>query len=69
MILQLDLELSVSVLLNIGAGEAASDQKKLQSAVNDLTAIAGQKAVVTRAKKAIAGSRFVLGCLSAPRSR
>jgi len=42
------------VVLNIGAGEAASDGKKIQSAVNDLTAIAGQKAVVTRAKKAIA---------------
>jgi len=42
------------VVLNIGAGEAASDQKKIQSAVNDLTAIAGQKAVITRAKKAIA---------------
>src|SRR5215469_8019454 len=42
------------IVLNIGAGEAASDQKKIQSALNDLTAIAGQKAVLTRAKKAIA---------------
>jgi len=42
------------IVLNIGAGEASGDQKKIQSAVNDLTAIAGQKAVVTRAKKAIA---------------
>jgi large subunit ribosomal protein L5 len=42
------------VVLNIGAGEAASDSKKIQQAQNDLTAIAGQKAVVTRAKKAIA---------------
>jgi large subunit ribosomal protein L5 len=42
------------VVLNIGAGEAASDSKKIQQAVNDLTAIAGQKAVITRAKKAIA---------------
>jgi len=42
------------VVLNIGAGEAASDGKKIQQAQNDLTAIAGQKAVVTRAKKAIA---------------
>jgi large subunit ribosomal protein L5 len=42
------------VVLNIGAGEAASDSKKIQQALNDLTAIAGQKAVVTRAKKAIA---------------
>ena len=42
------------VVLNIGAGEAAADSKKIQAAVNDLTAIAGQKVVVTRAKKAIA---------------
>ena len=42
------------IVLNIGAGEAASDSKKIQSAQNDLTAIAGQKAIVTRSKKAIA---------------
>jgi large subunit ribosomal protein L5 len=42
------------VVLNIGAGEAAADGKKIQAAFNDLTAIAGQKAVITRAKKAIA---------------
>jgi len=42
------------IVLNIGAGEAASDGKKVQAALNDLTAIAGQKAVITRAKKAIA---------------
>ena len=40
------------IVLNIGAGEGAADQKKIQSAQNDLTAIAGQKAVITRAKKA-----------------
>ena len=42
------------VVLNIGAGEAASDGKKITQALNDLTAIAGQKAMQTRAKKAIA---------------
>ena len=42
------------IVLNIGAGEAASDGKKIQAALNDLTAIAGQKAIITRAKKAIA---------------
>jgi large subunit ribosomal protein L5 len=42
------------VVLNIGAGEAASDSKKITQALNYLTAIAGQKAVATRAKKAIA---------------
>jgi large subunit ribosomal protein L5 len=35
------------VVLNIGAGEAASDGKKITQAQNDLTAIAGQKAVQT----------------------
>ena len=42
------------VVLNIGAGEAAADGKKITQAVNDLTAIAGQKAIQTRSKKAIA---------------
>jgi large subunit ribosomal protein L5 len=42
------------VVLNIGAGEAASDGKKIVQAQNDLTAIAGQKAIQTRSKKAIA---------------
>jgi len=42
------------VVLNIGAGEAAADGTKIQQAMNDLNAIAGQKAVQTRAKKAIA---------------
>ena len=42
------------VVLNIGAGEAAVDGKKILQAVNDLTAIAGQKAIQTRSKKAIA---------------
>ena len=46
------------IVLNIGAGEAASDSKKIQAAVNDLTAIAGQKVVTTRAKKAIASFKI-----------
>ena len=49
------------VVVNIGAGEAASDGKKIQAAVNDLTAIAGQKAVMTRAKKAIATFKIRAG--------
>jgi len=49
------------IVLNIGAGEGASDQKKIQSALNDLTAIAGQKAVITRAKKAIAAFKITAG--------
>src|SRR6202043_2233080 len=43
------------------AGEGAPDQKKIQAAQNDLTAIAGQKAVITRAKKAIAAFKITAG--------
>lgn len=46
------------IVLNIGAGsQAVKDSKKPASAAADLTAIAGQKALVTRAKKSIAGFR------------
>ena len=46
------------VVLNIGCGaEAVKDSKKARSAQEDLTRIAGQKAVVTKAKKSIAGFR------------
>ncbi len=43
------------IVLNMGIGEAVADSKKIRSAEADLTTIAGQKAVVTRAKKSIAG--------------
>lgn len=47
------------IVLNIGAGRAAvKDSKKPAGAAADLTAIAGQKAMVTRAKKSIAGFRL-----------
>jgi len=49
------------IVLNIGAGEGASDTKKIQSALNDLTAIAGQKGVITRSKKAIAAFKITAG--------
>ena len=42
------------IVINMGVGEAAADQKQLDSAVADLTQISGQKAVKTLAKKAIA---------------
>ncbi len=46
------------VVLNIGAGaEAVKDSKKARSAADDLTKIAGQRAVITKAKKSIAGFR------------
>ncbi|MEM1103501.1 MAG: 50S ribosomal protein L5 [Pseudomonadota bacterium] len=46
------------VVLNMGVGEAVSDKKKVDSAFSDLQAIAGQKPVVTRAKKSIAGFKL-----------
>tara|TARA_B100001287_G_C22641138_1_gene510199 strand:- start:900 stop:1442 length:543 start_codon:yes stop_codon:yes gene_type:complete len=42
------------VVINIGVGEAVKDSKKIDSAIKEITAISGQKPVVTRAKKAIA---------------
>ncbi len=41
------------IVLNMGVGEATGDTKKASSAANDLALIAGQKAVITRARKAI----------------
>lgn len=46
------------IVLNMGVGAAAQDKKKLDAAVNDLTAIASQKPVVTKAKKSIATYRL-----------
>ncbi|MBE3637422.1 50S ribosomal protein L5 [Mangrovicoccus algicola] len=45
------------IVLNMGVGEAVNDTKKVKSASEDLSAIAGQKAVITKAKKSIAGFR------------
>lgn len=42
------------IVLNMGLGEAVQNPKIVEGAVNELTAIAGQKAVVTKAKKSIA---------------
>lgn len=46
------------VVINMSVGEAVSDSKKLQFAVDDLTSIAGQKPVITKAKKSIAGFKL-----------
>ncbi len=46
------------IVINMGVGEAAGDQKKLDAAVAELTLIAGQKVVKTVAKKAIAGFKI-----------
>lgn len=54
------------VTLNMGLGEAVGDKKIIDNAVQDLTRIAGQKPVVTRARKSIAGFKirdgWPIGC-------
>ena len=42
------------IVLNMGVGEAASDKKKMEGAIKDLTQISGQKVLVTKAKKSVA---------------
>ena len=54
------------IVINMGVGEAAQDAKKMEGAVADLTAIAGQKPIVTKAKTSIASFKLrenqVVGC-------
>ncbi len=49
------------IVINMGVGQAAVDSKALDSAMADLTIIAGQKPVITRAKKSIAGFKIRKG--------
>ena len=46
------------IVINMGVGEAVGDGKRIQSAVQDLTSISGQKPVVTKARKAIANFKL-----------
>ena len=46
------------VVINMGVGEALTDKKYLESAVNDLELIAGQKAVITKASKSVASFKL-----------
>ena len=54
------------VVINMGVGEAANDKKYLESAVQDLTAISGQKPVITKARKSVASFKiregWPIGC-------
>jgi large subunit ribosomal protein L5 len=54
------------VVINMGVGEAATDKKHLESAVQNMTAIAGQKPVVTKARKSVASFKiregWPIGC-------
>jgi large subunit ribosomal protein L5 len=52
------------IVLNMGLGEAIQDHKILEGAEEELTAIAGQKAVVTKARRSIAASSSVRVCPS-----
>jgi large subunit ribosomal protein L5 len=49
------------ITLNMGLGEAVADKKIIENAVGDLTKIAGQRPVVTKARKAIAGFKIRQG--------
>ena len=46
------------IVINIGVGDAVSNSKLLDEAVNELTLISGQKTIITRAKKSIAGFKL-----------
>lgn len=54
------------ITLNMGLGEAVADKKVIEHALKDMTAIAGQKPVVTYARKSIAGFKIrdnmAIGC-------
>jgi large subunit ribosomal protein L5 len=55
------------IVLNMGVGEAIGDKKLLDNAAGDMQKIAGQKPVITKAKKAIAGFKiregYPIGCM------
>ena len=55
------------ITLNMGVGEAVADKKVLEHAVSDMTKIAGQKPVVTKSRKSIAGFKirdgYPIGCM------
>ncbi|MEQ9641828.1 MAG: 50S ribosomal protein L5 [Alphaproteobacteria bacterium] len=54
------------VVINMGVGEASMDRKKVEAAVTDMTRLSGQKPIITRAKKSIAGFKLrdgmTVGC-------
>ncbi|ANQ86565.1 50S ribosomal protein L5 [Azoarcus olearius] len=55
------------ITLNMGVGEAVGDKKVLENAIGDMTKIAGQKPVATKARKSIAGFKiregYPIGCM------
>jgi large subunit ribosomal protein L5 len=54
------------IIINMGVGEASQDKKKIDSALDEMTLISGQKPIVTRARKSIAAFKLrdgmIVGC-------
>ncbi len=54
------------ITLNMGVGEAVADKKLLENAAADMTAISGQKPLITKARKSVAGFKiregYPIGC-------
>jgi len=63
----------LKITLNMGVSEAVSDKKVIEHAVSDLTKIAGQRPVITKTRKAIAGFKiredYPIGCMVTLRGR
>lgn len=61
------------ITLNMGVGEAAADRKAIEGALSDMTAIAGQKPLITKARKSVAGFKiregWPIGCKVTLRNR
>ncbi|MBL7249780.1 50S ribosomal protein L5 [Alloalcanivorax sp. C16-2] len=61
------------ITLNMGVGEAAQDRKAIEGALSDMTAIAGQKPLITKARKSVAGFKiregWPIGCKVTLRNR
>jgi large subunit ribosomal protein L5 len=61
------------IVLNMGVGEAVNDKKILENAVGDMIKIAGQKPVVTKSRKSVAGFKirdgYPVGCMVTLRNR
>lgn len=54
------------IVINMGVGEASQDRKKIDAPVKEMTQISGQKPIITRARKSIAGFKLreemIVGC-------
>ena len=63
---RMQVPMITKVVLNMGIGEGVADRKKVDNAANDLTMIAGQKAVITKSRKSIATYKLrdgqAIGC-------